>query len=88
MENSKHLSPAAYAIRIFGGVRATARAFNRTAGAVSKWSQPKNEDRQGCEGRVPGKLQPLMLERAKALGLDLTPSDLINGRTVVEKAAG
>lgn len=88
MDNSKHLSPAAYAIQVFGGVRATARAIGRTPSSVSKWPKPKNVDRQGCDGRIPGKVLPLMIEQARKLGLDLTPSDLINGRTVADKAAG
>jgi hypothetical protein len=39
-----HVTPAQYAIRLFGGVRKTAKAIHRTPGAVSMWKR---------NGRVP-----------------------------------
>lgn len=76
-----HLSPAEYVIRQFKGVRATARAIGRSPSSVSKWRCPKGEKR-GCDGQVPGTVQRVILEKARELGLDITPSDLINGRVI------
>ena len=78
----KHLSPAEYVIHVFKGVRATARAIGRTPSAVSKWPKPKNVDRQGCDGRVPQKVQARILDEAEKRGLDITLNDLFYGREV------
>jgi len=72
------MSPVDYVIKVFGGVRATARAIGRSPTAVSKWRQPT--DRGGSGGRVPNKAQPVVLQKAKELGLDITGEDLILGR--------
>lgn len=69
-----HLSPAEYVIHVFGGVRATARALNRTPPTISKWHKQN--------GHVPTSIQKLILDKASELGLDITPDDLIYGRSL------
>lgn len=69
-----HLTPAQYVIRVFKGVRATARAVGRTPSSVSKWQ------RTG----VPSRALKKILEAAHERGLDLTANDLVNGRIVKE----
>ncbi len=75
-----HLTPAAYVIRTFGGVRKTARIIGRDPSSVSMWNKSR-EDR-GTDGNIPSLAQHKILEEAKALGLDITPDDLILGREV------
>lgn len=74
------ISPAAYVIQTFGGVRATARAIGRDPSSIAKWRMPRGE-RKGLGGRVPGVLQTRILEEAEKRGLDIRPEDLILGRT-------
>ena len=77
---SKKLNPAEYVILVFGGVNATARALNRSPGSVSMWRAPKSK--KGLGGRIPSQAQLLILKKAKQLKLDITPDDLIDGRTI------
>lgn len=67
------LSPAEYTVYVFKGVRATAKAVHRDPAAVSRWRK---------KGNVPINVQRVILEIAKEKKLDITPSDLINGRTI------
>lgn len=60
---------------MFGGVRATARALNKTPSAISKWHRDNN-------GNVPTRSQIQILKKAQELELDITPKDLIYGREV------
>ena len=76
------MTPAKYVFHIFGGVRATARALNRTPSAVSKWAKPRK--RGGSGGEIPSIHQKLILKIADERGLPITPNDLIYGRTVAE----
>lgn len=69
-----HLRPADYVILLFGGVRPLARLIGRAPSSVSRW--------QRGHGTVPAKIQPKLLSLAKARRLDLTPDDLILGRTM------
>jgi len=77
-----HLSPAAYVLMIFNGVRATARVAGRSPSSVCKWNKPKEQ--RGTNGLIPTKAQPILLDKARDLGLDLTAEDLIFGREVNE----
>ena len=69
------LSPAEYIVRAFGGVRATARALNKTPSAVSKW-----QNQYG--GVIPSSNLQKILNKAEELSLDITPEDLILGRII------
>lgn len=69
------LSPAEYVIHIFGGVRATARALNMAPSAISKWQHQSN-------GVIPSKNMQKILTKAVELQLDITPEDLVVGRSV------
>ena len=74
------LSPAEYCIKIFGGVRATARALRRSPSTVSKWRKSRKEG--GTGGQIPTMIQPKVLKIAAARKLPITAEDLINGRKV------
>lgn len=77
------LSPAEYVIRVFGGVRATARAIGRSPASVSKWRTGRT--RRGTGGRVPSVAAAIILGVAKDRGLDITPYDLLCGRPVTKE---
>lgn len=72
------ISPAQWIIKVFGGVRATARKLNADKGQISRWLQP--EEKKGTGGGIPRKKQLLILEIAEKEGLDITAQDLIKGR--------
>lgn len=74
------MSPAEYVIHIFGGVRATARALKKTPTCISKWRQSLEQG--GTGGKIPSKAQQEILLVAQTDKLDITPSDLVIGRTV------
>lgn len=76
-----HLSPAAYVIHCFGGVRKTGRLLGRTGSTISQWTKEKKDGR-GRGGQVPNSLHKKILHLATTRGLDITPNDLIFGRTV------
>ncbi len=67
------LKPAQYLIHICGGVRAAARFVNDNPGNVSRWQRT---------GHIPLRRAQIALKKAKAEGLDITPSDLLEGRKV------
>lgn len=75
------LKPAAYVVRLFGGVRATARAAGRTPGAVCLWKKSAKDG--GGGGKVPAGVRRTLLRVAKKRGLDLTSNDLDFGREVL-----
>ncbi len=77
-----HLSPADYVVRVFKGVRATARLIGRSPTSVSKWTMPKAK--RGSNGMIPSQAQRIILLKARALGLDLTAEDLILGREIID----
>lgn len=70
------MSPAAKVIKVFGGVRATARALGLNASSVSRW--PKPAAQRGLAGRVPSMHQARILKIAKKTGLEITAADLIH----------
>ena len=69
------LSPAEYVIHMFGGVRATARALNKTPSAISKWHHK-------YDGMIPSKNLPNILLKAQEMELDIKPEDLVIGRNL------
>jgi len=64
------LNPAEYVIKIFGGVRATAREVERTPSAISGWRKVK---------RVPLGMFKRIQRRAKARKKTVTLDNLILG---------
>lgn len=68
-------SPADYAIDLFGGVNALARAIERSPATVCLW-------RTRGHGLIPLKYQLLIFKKAFELGYDLTSHDLIYGRII------
>jgi hypothetical protein len=77
-----HLTPAEYVVEIFGGVRKAGVALGRTASSISKWK--KSDKNGGCGGRVPSRMQEVVLQVARIKKLDITAEDLINGRDVAD----
>jgi hypothetical protein len=73
-EINMQLSAPQYVVKVFGGVRKTAKAVERDPSAVSKWIHET--------GNIPSSIQRKILELAKRDGLDITPNDLIYGRAV------
>ena len=78
-----HLNPAEYVVHCFGGVRKAGKALGRTASAVSKWN--RSDKNLGCGGRIPSRMQDVILQVAKIQGLDITAEDLVLGREVEDK---
>lgn len=73
-------SPAEHVIRVFGGVRATARAIGRAHTAVVLWRKPKAEG--GTGGKIPNAAITVIADLARRQKLDITADDLIYGRDV------
>ncbi len=71
-------TPAEYVIRIFKGVRATARMLDKSPSTICKWQKYRNKS--GAIGQVPTSVHRQILEIAKKSGLDITPEDLVYGR--------
>lgn len=76
------LTPAEFVIRQFNGVRATARALGRSPSSVSKWT--KTKENKGTDGQIPRKAMWEIIAKARELGIDLNPNDLLLGREVQE----
>lgn len=74
------MNPAEYCIKIFGGVRATARALKRSPSTVSKWRKSRKDG--GTGGQIPTMVQPKVLKIAAERKLPITANDLIYGRVV------
>ncbi len=79
---TRHLAPAEYALRIFGGPRKLDRLIGKIPGSTtSRWKRPRSLG--GSDGDVPtAHWQRVLLAEARRLGLDLTANDLIFGRDV------
>jgi hypothetical protein len=77
-----HLNPAQYVVHCFGGVRKAGIALGRTASAISKWN--KSDKNFGCGGRIPSRMQEVILEVARIKKLDITAQDLVLGREVAD----
>lgn len=75
------ITPAAYVISLFGGIRPLARDLDVEPSTVWRWKEPAAAG--GSDGQIPRTMQGRLLDIAKARGLDLTAEDLIRGREVV-----
>jgi transposase-like protein len=63
------MSPVEVVIKVFGGVRATARALGINPGTVSRWRDT-----------VPSKHHVRLIDLARRQGRRLTSNDLVRGR--------
>jgi len=68
---SSHQTPVEIVIEAFGSATAVAKAIGRSPAAVSRWRS---------RGRIPSKVQQLLLDAAKVRGIDLTCQDIVQGR--------
>lgn len=78
-----HLTPAAYAIHVFGSATKLAEAAGVSIGRVSRW----RGERGGAQGIIPAAHQRRILEKARERKLPLTAEDLICGRDVPQAVA-
>lgn len=76
MENVIEESPAARVIRKCGGIERTAHLVGRHRSVVNRWLLPP--EKGGTGGKVPGKHQDILLEKALTEGIDLRPDDFFN----------
>jgi hypothetical protein len=78
------LSPAAYAVFVFGGYHALAKAIGVTRAQTHKWATIgyRMQDR----GLVPSRHLVAVLRAAKERNLPLTALDLVEGREVPDEA--
>jgi hypothetical protein len=67
------MSPAEWVVKQFGSLRKTASAIGRDFSAVAQWKR---------KGTIPAPAQQIILVKAKELGLDILPADLVVGRRV------
>lgn len=70
--------PVDHVIKVFGGIRATARALKRDPSAITKWRRSKAKG--GTGGEIPRGVQRRILTIAQRDKLDITATDLIFGR--------
>jgi hypothetical protein len=68
------VSQAQAIIRKFGGVPALAKATELSLNSVYKWTYPK--ERGGTGGLIPTDKLPVVLDAAKARGIEITVDDL------------
>lgn len=73
------MTAADFAIKTFGGVRALARAINRTPTCVYLWTVDPTTNHGGTGGRIPSKAQQLILKAAKKQGIKIDPAKLVVG---------
>lgn len=71
----KKMQPAEVIVAKFGGVRATARAVNRSPGTIGYWLKPIS--RGGAGGRIPKTSHKDILKAAKRLHVRCYPKDLV-----------
>lgn len=76
------INPAQCVIRVFGGVRATARAVGRNPGAVTRWNRPKSKG--GTGGMIPSAAQRIILKIAKKRRLKITLEELTYGKFLIQ----
>ena len=69
--NIKQITPAALAIRMFGGVNALARDLDLDPAAVSRWQK---------NGTIPSYIQRKLLEIAWDKDIDITAEEIIFGK--------
>lgn len=73
-----NISPASYAIKILGGVNATARIVRRSPSSVSRWLKPRRKNTKG--GVIPTKAMRIIFDYARMKKLDISLLDLVYGR--------
>ena len=74
-----HMTPAEYAIFIFGGVRKLARAVKREPCNITRWKKTR---KGGTVGTIPANLHAVILVAAKENGKTITADELVNGKTM------
>lgn len=80
----RYLTPAEIAIKLFGGARPLSRSICHNDEVAFRWKRIKSENGNGCGGQIPVKYIKRILEVARERGIDLTPNDLVMGRTIEE----
>lgn len=76
-----HLTPAEFAIRQFGGAQPLSRIVHQSNLKLAfKWK--RSRERGGTGGLIPAKYFAPILDAGKLRGIDITPNDLIYGRSI------
>ncbi len=79
------MNPAERVIEICGGVTAVAHMVGRSEMPVRRWTYPK--ERGGTGGLIPSAMQTVLLERARAQGIDLRPEHFFPEHLVAPSAS-
>lgn len=74
----ERLEPAASIIDRLGGIQKVASAIGLSPTCVMRWRYPKAKG--GSDGFVPSRRQQALLDAARIMGVDLTPSDFFVDR--------
>lgn len=69
------MTPAAYVIEKFGGIRPLARAIGRDPSSVQLWKIPHT--RGGGGGAIPSKAQTAIIAASRKLGIQIDPAKLV-----------
>lgn len=70
------MNPAQKIIDKCGGVTAVAEMVGVHVSRVHRWTYPR--ERGGTDGLIPTKQQQILLEAARAVGVDLQPADFFD----------
>jgi hypothetical protein len=73
------VSVAEKLIKCVGGIRATAKRYDRSPSSVCKWTQPTPK---GTGGKIPQKLHQQILNDSKKHRWGITERELISGKAV------
>lgn len=77
------MSPAQYVVKIFGGVRETARLLNRSPSSVTRWNRYRGTG--STYGQIPIKVRKTILEIAAKKDLPISCENLEFGYPVTLK---
>jgi hypothetical protein len=73
------LEPARTVIEICGGARRVSDLCGRELSRVYRWTYAR--EKGGTGGLIPSEVQPLLLEQARAAGIDLRPEHFFVTKT-------
>lgn len=65
------MNPASDVITLCGGARRVADWLGKNPATIHRWRRPRSEG--GTDGKIPAQQQDLLLEKARAAGIDLRP---------------
>lgn len=72
-------------IKEIGGVRKAARLLGINPGDVTKWRYPR--EKKGCNGNIPWRLKPIILDLVQENNWDITQEEIIRGYRKIKEPA-